>query len=257
MKKILKETRGFVLGVLVCVLVMGFAVPAIAANMNQNINVTYRDIKLVINGQTVTPKDANGTTVEPFVYNGTTYLPVRAVGEAIGYTVGWDNNTSTVTLVGGGTGTPTEPAVPTTVNMIDTIGDPYDKFDNYVKAYPSTGTGSIIMGGTSYKNSFCLRCPSGSNAGTYASFNLGGNYTMLSGKFGIIDDTASNTAIESTFTISIYGDGQLLKTLEITDGSLPSDFSVDVRGVSSLKFDVPTPYAGNWTQIGFADLKLQ
>ena len=35
---------------------------------------------------------------EPFIYDGTTYLPVRAVGEAVGKTVGWDGKTNTVTL---------------------------------------------------------------------------------------------------------------------------------------------------------------
>ena len=38
----------------------------------------------------IDPKDANGQTVEPFIYNGTTYLPVRAVGTAIGKDVSWD-----------------------------------------------------------------------------------------------------------------------------------------------------------------------
>ncbi|MDL2288198.1 NPCBM/NEW2 domain-containing protein [Oscillospiraceae bacterium OttesenSCG-928-F05] len=254
MKKIRKEARGFVLGVLMCVLVMGFAVPAIAANLTKTIDVTYRDIKLVINGETIAPKDGNGTTVEPFVYNGTTYLPVRAVGEAIGYTVGWDNNTSTVSLTGGGASS--QPTTPTTVNMIDTVGAPYDKTDSYVEAYTSTGTGSITMGGTAYKNSFSVRCPSGKDASGYASFNLGGKYTMLTGKFGIVDDTGTATT-DTVFTINIYGDGQLLKSVSIKNGSLPSDFSVDVRGVSSLKFDVPTPASGYATYIGFADLKLQ
>ncbi len=38
------------------------------------------------------------TPAEPFIYNGTTYLPVRAVGEAVGKEVAWDNDTKTVTL---------------------------------------------------------------------------------------------------------------------------------------------------------------
>ncbi|MDF2881244.1 MAG: copper amine oxidase domain protein [Clostridiaceae bacterium] len=34
----------------------------------------------------------------PIIYNGTTYLPVRAVAEAIGKPVNWDNDTRTVYL---------------------------------------------------------------------------------------------------------------------------------------------------------------
>ena len=44
------------------------------------------------------PKDANGNTVEPFIIDGTTYLPVRAVSNALGLNVGWDDATSTVSL---------------------------------------------------------------------------------------------------------------------------------------------------------------
>lgn len=64
----------------------------------QTIDVDYLDIKLVVNGKEVTPKDVNGNVVEPFAYNGTTYLPVRAVGEALGKTVRWDGETKTVHL---------------------------------------------------------------------------------------------------------------------------------------------------------------
>ena len=64
---------------------------ALAANtIYKNIRVEYSGIKLVVDGQTVVPKDANGKTVEPFIYNGTTYLPVRAVGNAVGKKVKWD-----------------------------------------------------------------------------------------------------------------------------------------------------------------------
>lgn len=56
----------------------------------------YADIKLVVNGTPVTPKDAKGRVVEPFALHGTTYLPVRAVGEALGKEVKWDGSTHTV-----------------------------------------------------------------------------------------------------------------------------------------------------------------
>ncbi|MDR1503418.1 MAG: copper amine oxidase N-terminal domain-containing protein, partial [Prevotella sp.] len=53
------------------------------------IPVTYRDIKIIIDGIEFTPKDANGKTVEPFIYNGTTFVPIRAISEAFGVEVGW------------------------------------------------------------------------------------------------------------------------------------------------------------------------
>lgn len=65
----------------------------------ETITVSYDNIKLVVDGKTVTPKDGNGNVVEPFTYNGTTYLPLRAAVDAItGGTkpVSWDGNTSTI-----------------------------------------------------------------------------------------------------------------------------------------------------------------
>ncbi len=61
-------------------------------------DVTYRDIKIVADGNEITPTDANGNPVEPFIMDGTTYLPVRAVANAFGKEVGWDDTTNTIYL---------------------------------------------------------------------------------------------------------------------------------------------------------------
>jgi hypothetical protein len=62
------------------------------------IEVIYRDIKIVINGESMIPRDVTGVIVEPFIYNGTTFLPIRAVGEALGLTVSWDGEKNIVSL---------------------------------------------------------------------------------------------------------------------------------------------------------------
>lgn len=90
--------RDIVLGMLLMTLVMGLALPVFAAKGSRAIQADYADIKLVVDGKEVTPKDANGNVVEPFAAAGTTYLPVRAVAEALGKEVAWDGNTNTVYL---------------------------------------------------------------------------------------------------------------------------------------------------------------
>ncbi len=61
-------------------LAMAFsAAPAMAA-----------DINITINGEEFVAKDADGDVVEPFIENGSTYLPVRAMGEAVGMKVEFD-----------------------------------------------------------------------------------------------------------------------------------------------------------------------
>ncbi len=71
---------------------------AIAKSGTEMLEAFYSNIKIVIDGTEISPKDANGNAVEPFIHNGTTYLPVRAVGEALGKDVQWDGKTSTVYL---------------------------------------------------------------------------------------------------------------------------------------------------------------
>ena len=90
--------RGFAGGVAASVLCASLVGTAFAANYQKQATLDYTGIKLKVNGETVTPKDANGNPVEPFAINGTTYLPVRAVGNALGLDVGWDPATQTVIL---------------------------------------------------------------------------------------------------------------------------------------------------------------
>ena len=60
------------------------------------IDITYRNIQLVINGEQVVVPEEN----EPFIYGGRTYVPLRIVSEALGYEVGWDDAASTVSIGG-------------------------------------------------------------------------------------------------------------------------------------------------------------
>jgi hypothetical protein len=85
--------------ILVCFLAAVLFISAftvLAATNTINISVTYRDIKLYVDGELITPKDANNNVVEPFIYNGTTYLPIRAIGEALGKDVEWEGSTNSV-----------------------------------------------------------------------------------------------------------------------------------------------------------------
>ena len=87
--------------VLAVVLVIALGATVSAAAQTIQTEITYRNIKITLNGEALEPKDATGNTVEPFIMNGTTYLPVRAISEALGLTVGWDDKTSTVILTEG------------------------------------------------------------------------------------------------------------------------------------------------------------
>lgn len=69
-----------------------------AQSYKKSIEVEY-GIGLTINGTSAVLKDPNGNTVQPFTYNGTTYVPIRAVSDHLGASVGYDakNNTASIT----------------------------------------------------------------------------------------------------------------------------------------------------------------
>jgi Copper amine oxidase N-terminal domain. len=89
--------KAFTSGVIVASIV-SLSMSVFAESLEKQITVAYNNIKVSINGQQATLKDSSGNAVEPFTYNGTVYLPVRAVSQALGCTVAWDDTTSTVKL---------------------------------------------------------------------------------------------------------------------------------------------------------------
>lgn len=93
-----ERIKGIIAGSLITLMIGGTF--TIAKQATEKVDITYRDIKITLNGAEVTPTDANGAAVEPFILNGTTYLPVRAVANALGIDdVTWDDKTSTVGLI--------------------------------------------------------------------------------------------------------------------------------------------------------------
>jgi hypothetical protein len=92
----LGKSATFVCGLLVGAVAVGTAGVAFGAGTVRNLAAHYDGIKIYVDQQLVTPKDANGTVVDPFIVDGTTYLPVRAVAGALGKEVGWDGTTKSV-----------------------------------------------------------------------------------------------------------------------------------------------------------------
>ena len=76
-------------------LMMGTAAAAGTVATRQ-LEAQYMGIRLEVNGKPVELTDSAGKPAEPFVAGGTTYVPVRALGEALGKRVEWDPETHTV-----------------------------------------------------------------------------------------------------------------------------------------------------------------
>ena len=84
----------------------------------KNILVQERkDFTIIIDGEKQTFRSSDGERIYPLLYDGSTYLPLRAIGQIMGKTVEWDNDTKTVTLTSEGF----------TVTDADTFGSKKDK----------------------------------------------------------------------------------------------------------------------------------
>jgi hypothetical protein len=68
------------------------------------------DIKFTVNSKAWTPTDSEGVVLAPVILNGTSYLPSKAVVEAFGGQVQWNDATKTIAIITSASGT--EVAVP-------------------------------------------------------------------------------------------------------------------------------------------------
>lgn len=86
----MKKTKiSFLAGVATTLLLGTGTITALASN--DIIKIDASPISVLVNGEVFSPKDANGNDALVFTYNGTTYAPLRALAEAYGLTVGYDN----------------------------------------------------------------------------------------------------------------------------------------------------------------------
>lgn len=93
----MKNIKAYVLGVLSTLMVIGLVGTGYAAYQKQA-TLDYVGVKITLDGQEITPTDANGNAVEPFIMDGTTYLPVRGIANALGLGVEWNAESHTVAL---------------------------------------------------------------------------------------------------------------------------------------------------------------
>lgn len=92
------KKSGFGVGMLTMFLLMVMINGVAAKTGTVTQELTYNNIGVFLDGEKLDLLDANGNSVEPFAFNGTNYLPVRAIGEALGLNVSWDKEKNAVIL---------------------------------------------------------------------------------------------------------------------------------------------------------------
>lgn len=239
-------------------LVTGALIGAIAAGTvgvfayTDYIEAVYNDIKIVVDGQQITPTDGNGKVVEPFISYGTTYLPVRAVANAFGKEVDWDAETNTVTLGA------------KSFDWLDQMG--YFEYDNSHSPDSSMqpiSSDTTANDGTKYNRGlrFGLDCSpywkyDDGTIDNYqtVSYKLDKKYKTFSGTFCSYGNNSSDEPV----IVRIYGDDKELYTSPlITYGTKATPFEIDISNNSLLTIKVEfANQIDGYTNVDIADARL-
>ena len=215
------KIKGMIAGSIATALIVGGGV--IAAQRSKKIEVFYDDIQLYVDGFKVNPTDANGTKVEPFIYNGTTYLPVRAVGKAIGKDVTWDGQKKIVYLGD----------VPGQSENWLTQCPPYQTSGRMTK-YTSENGKYFVMSGKKYTDGYVSDTP----GKAYALFNLNGKYNKFEFTVGHVD--SDNRQL--TASLNIYLDGKIAYSTKLYPTDLARRISIPLNGALQMKIDLSHSY---------------
>lgn len=190
--------------------------PAFAALSKKTIDA-YTGITVYVNDHVVEPKDANGNPVDILVYNGTTYLPIRAVGNALGLPVQYDSATQSAYVGKHSSATPA-------VYLTD-----FDYFSGTSNSdFHTAASKDDNLGQT---HSYVI------TRDFERTYKLNGQYSRLTGVlFQEYDQRSDNFGMKAA--LKIYGDGKLLYSKEFNDndsGLEPEPIDINLTGVLELQ----------------------
>lgn len=237
-----KELKGFVIGVAITSMILT-ALPIAAEKTTKTAELFYNDIKVVIDGKRADLKDVKGNNVDPFIIDGTTYLPVRAVANALDKAVSWDGDTRTVYI--GKNEEIEQPSV--WLKDLDTLAGNVATYSIDDIEFGGSVYNDILTSNAQdvYKN-----CWDKNNYYEPVSYLLNYKYSKFKGTI-YLTNRDKDTSV--AFRYLIYGDDKLLYTSEdITAGSMPIDFDIDVSNCSVMKISVQKKDGNNYSESYFS-----
>lgn len=162
------------------------SIPAYANTVQKQIQVVYNNIKVTVNAQQVQLSGTGNNILMPFNYNGSIYLPLRAITEALEYTVTYDSTSNTVNLSRNTTNSETSADTPPT--------------DTPPTGTPPTGTPSTDTAATGTNAS----ATSSATVQKQITINYNNVKVMLNDELLELKDAAGNTVEPINYNGSIY-----------------------------------------------------
>ena len=243
MKKF-QKAKYLVIGLVIGVLFSLLTSQAIASTGARAIEAIFNDIAIYLDGNKLDPKDANGNPVEPFIYNGTTYLPVRAIGEAIGRNVEWDAPNFSVYLGRrpDGTGAAMWLANLTPVVSQHTLHNGSHtgvNDDIHLRAMTESDTDNF---GNKYDSGSVFRMNWAAHTSIFNYYATDIKYTSLSGTVALSSgtrDTASHVVFRVYEVDDRGSEGrELYRSTVLTAGARPIDFNINITGQATIGIEI-------------------
>ena len=210
---------------------MALASAVLAATGQRTIQVTFRNIGLMLDGQRVATKS------EPFIFNGEVYLPLAAVADAIGKPMSWDGQANVVHIgqkPAGMISLSSKQGLPPYQVTASSYG--WSLNNEHVPSNKLTGK-KMQLGGQIYNDGIMVQLDNtgqGTNQQGNLDWNLNGRATTIVGAIGFDDNQKAKGAGHLVF----YLDESPTNAIEFKSGDLPKEFSLDVTGVLRLRAEI-------------------
>lgn len=176
----------------------------ITAHLNWGINYE-------VNGKQWTPQDQSGKRIAAITYNNTTYLPVRAVSDALGVAVNYDNKSQKISLGEKNSTTPI-----TSENIKGSFDATVTKDKQYtVHNGKDYGSGVIMQDITTTRK-----------------------FTMLpGGKHQTLELTIIPLSVKKDVTVKVFDGDVLLKEISVTPSDSAQTVTFDIGGAKELQVE--------------------
>ncbi len=189
----MKKQTVFTAWLLVTALSLGIFIGTLAEPTQKEITAYLNSAyNIDLNGSRFEATDENGTAYVPVVYNDRIYLPLRAIGNAVGVSVDWDEATQTAKLT-----SPNTQQVKTAKNVIYMIGDGMGLYQAQISQWKGLGPKQWLA---------MQQMPVTGIISTYSADNL------------VTDSAAAGTALSSGFktnnsVVGLDPDGKKVKNI--------------------------------------------
>lgn len=232
-----EKFKGILIGIILTISLTLAINSSYAESIAKYIRVNYPNVKIFVNNVEITPKDAQGKTVEPFIYEGSTFLPVRAISEALGKNIDWDDKTKSVYINDQGV---SKPETSKSMGPVEFLSKHSLKNNN---DFVIEGNSTILVNGAKYDY----------NNKVFGKENLKVNYKINKNYSAIRGVILTGDKGEGMYgnNLIINGDGktlfkgsEYLKTKGFKDGNIPKnssnqpvEFEVNISGIDNLEID--------------------